>query len=77
MVTQSHPPRARHPGLYIQVGLKNITKKKANGGYGIPAELCQILKDDAVIKVLLSICQQNLKTQQWTQHQKMLVFIPI
>ena len=59
------------------MGLRNITKKKANGSDGIPAELCQILKDDAVIKVLLSICQQNWKTQQWTQHQKMLVFIPV
>ena len=39
---------------------------KASGGEGIPAELFQILKDDAV-KVLLSICQQIWKTQQWPQ----------
>ena len=43
---------------------------------GIPAELFQILKDDAV-KVLHSICQQTWKTQQWPQDWKMLVFIPI
>ena len=49
---------------------------KASGGDGIPAELFQILKDDAV-KVLLSICQQIWKTQQWTQDWKRSVFIPI
>ena len=42
---------------------------KANGGNGIPAELLQILKDDAV-KELHSICQQIWKTQQWTQDWK-------
>ena len=49
---------------------------KASGGDGIPAELFQILKDDAV-KVLQSICQQIWKTQQWPQTWKRSVFIPI
>ena len=49
---------------------------KASGGDGIPVELFQILKGDAV-KVLNSICQQIWKTQQWTQDWKRSVFIPI
>ena len=49
---------------------------KASGGYGIPVELCQIPKYDAV-KVLHSICQQIWKTQQWPQDWKRSVFIPI
>ena len=49
---------------------------KASGGDGIPAELFQILKDD-VVKVLHSIYQQILKTQQWPQEWKRSVFIPI
>ena len=49
---------------------------KANGIDGIPVELFQILKDDAV-KVLHSICQQIWKTQQWSQDWKRSVFIPI
>ena len=49
---------------------------KASGGDGIPVELFQILKDDAV-KVLHSICQQICKTQQWPQDWKRSVFIPI
>ena len=49
---------------------------KARGGDGIPVELFQILKDDAV-KVLHSICQQMWKTQQWPQDWKRSVFIPI
>ena len=49
---------------------------KANGGGGIPVELFQILKDDAV-KVLHSICQQIWKTLQWLQDWKRSVFIPI
>ena len=49
---------------------------KASGGDGIPVELFQILKDDAV-KVLQSICQQIWKTQQWPQDLKRSVFIPI
>ena len=54
---------------------RNIMNK-ASGGDGIPVELFQILKDDAV-KVLHSICQQTWKTQQWPQDWKMSVFIPI
>ena len=49
---------------------------KASGGDGIPVELFQILKDDAVI-VLHSICQQIWKTQQWPQDWKRSVFIPV
>ena len=49
---------------------------KASGGDGIPVELFQILKDDAV-KVLHSICQQIWKTQQWPQDGKRSVFIPV
>ena len=49
---------------------------KASGGDGIPVELFQILKDDAV-KVLHSICQQIWKTQQWPQDWKRSVYIPI
>ena len=49
---------------------------KDTGGDGIPVELCQILKDDAV-KVLHSLCQQIWKTQQWPQDWKRSVFIPI
>ena len=49
---------------------------KASGGDGIPVELYQILKDDAV-KVLHSICQQTWKTQQWPQDLKRSVLIPI
>ena len=56
--------------------LGNITMIKSSGGDGIPVELFQVLKDDAV-KVLHSICQQIWKTQQWPQDRKMLVFIPI
>ena len=48
----------------------------SSGGYGIPAELFQILKDDAV-KVLYSVCQQIWKTQQWPQAWKMSVFFSI
>ena len=54
----------------------SITTSKANGNDGIPAEVFQILKDDAV-KVLHSICQQIWKTQQWLQDCKRSVFIPI
>ena len=54
----------------------SITTNKSSGGDGIPVELLQILKDDAV-KVLHSICQQKQKTQQWPQEWKRSVFIPI
>ena len=60
----------------LKWALGSITTNKASGGDGIPVELFQILKDDAV-KVLHSICQQIWKTQQWPQHWKMSVFIPI
>ena len=62
--------------MWSQVSLRNITTNKASGGDGIPVELFQILKDDAV-KVLHSICQQIWKTQQWPQDRKRSVFIPI
>ena len=48
----------------VKWALESITMNKASGGYGIPVELFQILKDDAV-KVLHSICQQIWKTHQW------------
>ena len=54
----------------------SITMNKASGGDGIPAELFQILKDDAV-KVLHSTCQPIWKTQEWPQDWKRSVFIPI
>ena len=60
----------------VQWALGSITTNKASGGDGIPEELFQILKDDAV-KVLHSICQQIWKTHQWTQDWKRSVFIPI
>ena len=59
-----------------QVGLKKHHTNKASGGNGIPIELFQILKDDAV-KVLHSVYQQIWKTQQWPQDWKTSVFIPI
>ena len=60
----------------VKGALGSITTNKASGGDGIPVELFQILKDDAV-KVLCSICQQIWKTQQWPQDWKRSVFIPI
>ena len=56
--------------------LVSLTMRKASGGDGIPAELLQILKDDAV-KVLHSMCQQISKAQQWPQNWKTSVFFPI
>ena len=56
--------------------LESITMNKASGGDGIPVELFQILKDNAV-KVLHLMCQQIWKTQQWPQYWKRSVFIPI
>ena len=58
------------------MALERITMNKASGGDGIPAELFQILKDDAV-KVLHSTCQQIWKTQPWPQDWKRSVFVPI
>ena len=60
----------------IKWTLESITMNKASGGDGIPAELFQILRDDAV-KVLHSICLQIWKSQQWPKDWKMSVFIPI
>ena len=60
----------------IKWALGSISMNKASGGDGIPVELFQILKDDAV-KALHSICQQFWKTQQWPQDWKRSVFIPI
>ena len=60
----------------VKWALGNITMNEASGGDGIPVELFQILKVDAV-KVLHSICQQIWKTQQWPQDWKRSVFIPI
>ena len=53
--------------------LESITMNKASGGDGIPVELFQMLKDDAV-KILHSICQQIWKTQQWPQDWKKVSF---
>ena len=60
----------------VKWALESITMNKASGGNGIPVDLFQILKDDAV-KVLHSIYQQIWKTQQWPQDWKRSVFIPI
>ena len=60
----------------VKWALGSITTKKARGGDGIPVELFQILRDDAV-KVLHSICQQIWNNQQWPQDWKRSVFIPI
>ena len=60
----------------VKWALESITMNKASGGDGIPVELFQILKDDAV-KVLHLICQQIWKPQQWPQNWKMSVFIPV
>ena len=56
-----HSPRARHPGMQSQVGLGSVTTNKASRLDGIPVELLQILKYNA-LKVLRSICQQIWKT---------------
>ena len=60
----------------VKQALGSINMNKANGGDGIPAELFQVLKDDAV-KVLYSKGQQIWKSQQWPQDWKRSVFIPI
>jgi len=57
----------------VKWALGSITMNKASGGDGVPVELFQILKDDAV-KVLHSICQQIWKTQQWLQDWKRIGF---
>ena len=60
----------------VKWALGSITMNKASGSDGIPVELFQILKDDAVT-VLHSICHQIWKTQQWPQDWKRSVFIPV
>ena len=77
----NHDDVVTHLELYmleceVKWALGSITKNKASGGDGIPVELFQILKDDAV-KVLHSIYWQIWKTQQWPQDWKRTVFIPI
>ena len=73
MITQLEPDILEHK---VKWALGSITTNKASGGDGIPVELFQILKDDAV-KVLQSVCQQIWKTQQWPQDWKRPAFIPI
>ena len=72
VITHLEPDILEHEAKWA---LESITTNKAGGGDGIPVELFQILKDDAV-KVLHSICQQIWKTQQWPQDWKSSVFIP-
>ena len=60
----------------VKLALGSITINKAGGGDGIPAELIQILKDDAM-KVLHPICQQIWKTKQWPQDWEVSVFFPV
>ena len=60
----------------VKWALGSITSNKASGGDGIPVELFQVLKHDAV-KVTYSVCQQISKTQQWPQDWKRSVFIPV
>ena len=64
------------PECKVKWASGSITMSKASGGDGIPVELFQVLKDDAV-KVLHSVHQQIWKTQQWSQDWKWSVFIPI
>ena len=73
MITHPEPDILEYK---VKWALGSITMNKAIGGDGIPIEMFQILKDDAV-KVLQSIWQQIWKTQQWPQNWKMSVFIPI
>ena len=73
MITQLEPDILEYD---VKWALGNITMNKASGGDGIPAELFQILKDDAV-KVLHSVCHQIWKAQQWPLDWKRSIFIPI
>ena len=73
MITHLDPDILEYEVKWV---LESIIMNKTSGGDGIPVELFQILKDDAV-KVLHSICQQIWKTQQWPQDWKRSVFIPI
>ena len=72
-MTQSEPDILE---CKVKWALGSTTMNKASGGDGIPLELFQILKDNAV-KVLHSICQQIWESQQWPQDWKRSVFIPI
>ena len=72
----NHDGVITHLEYVVKWALGSITSNKASGGDGIPVELFQILKDDAV-KVLYSICQQVWKAQQWPQDWKRSVFILI
>ena len=73
MITQLEPDNLEYE---VKCALGSISMNKVSGSDGIPVELFQILKDDAV-KVLHSICQQIWKIQQWPQDWKRSVFIPI
>ena len=73
MITHLEPDIVEYE---VKWALGSVTMNKASGGDGIPVELFQIPKDDAV-KVLHSICQQIWKTQQWPQDWKRSVFNPI
>ena len=73
MITQLEPDILEYD---VKWALGSITMNKASGGDGIPAELFQILKDDAV-KVLHSVCHQIWKAQQWPLDWKRSIFIPI
>ena len=73
VITHLEPDILEYQGKWA---LESIIRNKAGGDDGIPVELFQILKDDAV-KVLHSICQKIWKTQQWPQDWKRSVFIPI
>ena len=73
MITHLEPDILEHE---FKWALESITTNKASGCDGIPVEVFQILKDDAVI-VLHAICQQIWKTKQWPQDWKRSVFIPI
>ena len=64
------------PECEVKWALESITTNRASGGDGIPVQLLQILKDDAV-KVLHLICQHIWKTQQWPRDWKRSVFIPV
>ena len=72
MITHLDPGILEHE---VKWALGSITTNKASGGDGIPVELLQILKDNAV-KVMHTICQQIWKTQQWLQHWKKVSFHP-
>ena len=75
-LAHSPPPKSRHPGLKFFFLLLSTAFNKASGWDEIPAELFKSLKEDA-IKVLLSLCQQIWKIQQWSQDWKRSILIPV